>query len=116
MKEFGIGPGHHLVDGSGNDTDRCLDAWQQLGEFWKVFAVALGVRDGIGEAIAFVARHVVLADLVCRLLLEKKKRNGFSRDLTPPQGNVTLCSIRNADRATRLPAPLEKPDLDVAAL
>src|SRR6516164_6293852 len=58
-----VGPGHHLVVGSGNDSDRCLDAWQQLGEFWKVFAVALGVRDGVGEAIAFVARHVVFAAL-----------------------------------------------------
>ena len=54
----------HLVVGSGNDPDRCLDAWQQLREFWKVFAVALGVRDGVDEAIAFVARHVIFADLV----------------------------------------------------
>src|SRR5215467_2805318 len=64
--DLGVGPGHHLVVGSGNDPDRCFDAWQQLGEFWKVFAVALGVRDGVGEAIAFVARHVVFADLVGR--------------------------------------------------
>src|SRR5215831_7504534 len=63
MEELGVGPGHHLIVGSGNDPDRCLDAWQQLGEFWKVFAVALGVRDGFGEAIAFVARYVVFADL-----------------------------------------------------
>src|SRR5215471_19655506 len=56
MEELGVGPRHHLVVGSGNDPDRCLDAWQQLGEFWKLFAVALGVRDGVGEAIAFVAR------------------------------------------------------------
>src|SRR6516164_2196809 len=64
LAELGVGPGHHLVVGPGNDPDRCLDAWQQLGEFWKVFAVALCVRDGVGEAITFVARHVVFADLV----------------------------------------------------
>ena len=63
-EELGVGRGHHLVVGSGDDPDRCLDAWQQLGEFGKVFAVALGVRDGVGEAIALVARHVVFADLV----------------------------------------------------
>src|SRR6516162_11159313 len=61
-EELAVGSrGHHLIVGSGNDPDRCLDAWQQRGEFWKVFAVALGVRDGVGEAIAFVARHVVFA-------------------------------------------------------
>src|SRR5262249_17932545 len=64
MEELGVGPGHHLVVGSGNYPHRCLDAWQQLGEFWKVFAVALGVRDGVGVAIAFVARHIVFTDLV----------------------------------------------------
>ena len=57
---------HHLVVGSSHDPDRCLDAWQQFGELGKVFAVALGVRDGVGEAIAFVARHVVFADLIRR--------------------------------------------------
>jgi hypothetical protein len=29
MEELGVGPGHHLV-GSGNDPDRCLDAWQHV--------------------------------------------------------------------------------------
>src|ERR1700758_1900536 len=38
MEELAVGHGwHHLVVGSGNDPDRCLDAWQELGEFWKVF-------------------------------------------------------------------------------
>ena len=71
MEELRVGPGHHLVVGSGDDPDRCLDVWQQFGEFRQVFAVALGVRDGVGEAIAFVARHVVFADLV---------RRGVARD------------------------------------
>ena len=64
MQELSVGRGHHLVVGSGDDPHRCVDAWQQLGEFWKVFAVALGVGDGVGEAVAFVARDVVLADLI----------------------------------------------------
>src|SRR5262249_39212187 len=55
----------------------CSNARQQLGEFRKVFAVALGVRDRVGEAIAFVARHVVFADLVRRGVA----RDGAQRDL-----------------------------------
>ena len=53
-----------VIGGSGNDPNWCSDARQQLGEFWKIFAVALRVRDRVGEVIAFVARHVVFADLV----------------------------------------------------
>jgi hypothetical protein len=64
MEELGVGCRYDLVVGSGHDPDRCLDASQQRGELWKVFAVALSVRDGVGEAITFVARHVVFADLV----------------------------------------------------
>src|SRR5215469_820810 len=89
MEELGVGPGHHLVVGSGNDPDRCLDAWQQLGEFWKVFAVALGVRDGVGEAIAFVARHVVFTDLVGRSVA-RDGAQGDLDDLTPPDPAVGL--------------------------
>src|SRR5262245_35635455 len=77
VEELGVGPGHHLVVGSGNNSDWCSNAWQELGEFRKVFAVALGVRDRVGEAIAFVARHVVFADLVRR----RVARDGAQRDL-----------------------------------
>src|SRR5215471_11827939 len=30
MEKLGVGRGHHLVVGSGNDPDRCFDACQQL--------------------------------------------------------------------------------------
>src|ERR1700756_2756391 len=52
LQKLGVGLGHHLVVGSGDDPHRCSDAGQQLSEFWKVFAVALGVGDGVGEAVA----------------------------------------------------------------
>src|SRR5215831_14386181 len=89
MEEFGVGPGHHLVVSPGNDPDRCLDVWQQLGEFRKVFAVALRVRNGVGEAIAFVTRHVVFAYLV---------RRGIARDGT----QCDLDDLASADLAVGL--------------
>jgi hypothetical protein len=47
MEELGVGPGHHLVVGSGNDPDRCLDAWQQTSEHVRVMS-ALPAKADIG--------------------------------------------------------------------
>src|SRR5215472_16412258 len=72
MEELGVGLGHHLVVGSGNDPDRCLDAWQQLGEFWKVFTVALG-RTG------WCRRSDRLRSKTCTLR-ESRLTGGVARD------------------------------------